>query len=404
MRLTEQLDNLKQTAAQLKKGSILTDPDHKAKYKKLVAQTKQCEDVLKWFRKEITKPTVQMQLDPFLTQGEICFPMTNTSGHTFRNFSFECEAQDYNSVVLGRGRVATETWPNGEMREFRISVPKASKHVTILVDSVDFVPGDAAAEEKPKTPVVDTVCPYCRREIIAFSKFCNHCGRQLMTDKERTDMKAEILMAEIHQEKTRYLEVLDAVGPLLKESDLAEKVARLRDLSEKIYTRIEQRPDQLPQVKKFDNIYLPAISNAVTTYVAVRDGGVNLDKVEKARDNVRLAIDIGTEASQKLLDSLYKGDLLDVEGDMDVLRQMFAKKDSPADPVNLREKIKEVVQARPPIPDLQEALAPAEPEEKPLPTPELVLPGETPSANAEQVRPEEKPLPTPELVLPEDPE
>ena len=326
MRLTEKLDKLQNLAEALRSTSVATDPQHKNKYRLLVQETKECEAILQWFKKELTRPSVQMSLDPFLARGEIAIPLINSSGYDFQSFSFTCLATDYHGTVLDHARLACHEWTQGQTQQFRFPVSKAVKTVTVEVDSIEYETLASAAAGKPSGNAdIETKCPYCGGEVTPLDKFCNSCGRQLMTDEERKARRAELLQQEISQEKTRYLRVLDQCSGLLNEEDLCAKISKLRGISEKLYERVQERPDMLQALSKYDNIYLPAIDNAVRTYVAVRDGGVDLASVEKTRNAAEQAIDIGIRSSQRLLNSFYKGDMLDVETDLDVLKQMFAE-------------------------------------------------------------------------------
>ena len=322
MKITERLEQLADRSKKLQNTSVATDPKHGKKYDAWQEEKQQCEAILAWFQKEKTRPDLQMSLDPFLAKGQIRLSMTNLSGYDFQEFSFDCAATDYNNRVLETTHATCSVWRKGDTMEFRFAIPKEAKSVTILADTIayEILPDPTA---KDKKPLIDKNCRYCKKPIEPLAKFCNHCGKQLMTDEERAAKKAELIQLEIETEKTRYLQVLDTVSNSLNEKDLCDKIQRLRDISEKVYHRIAERPDMMRGVHKFDNIYLPAIENAVKTYVSVRDGGVDLENVEKSRADAELAIDIGINSSQKLLNSLYKGDQLDVETDIEVLKQMF---------------------------------------------------------------------------------
>ena len=322
MKITDRLEELAARLETLKNTSVATDPAHAKKYAEWQKEKQQCEEILAWFQKEKTKPNVQMSLDPYLAKGQIRLPLTNLTNVDFQEFSFDCVAMDYNSRVLETTHAACALWRRGQLMEFRFAVPKDAKSVMILAESIAYEPLPNLTEEDEEL-LVETTCRYCKKEIVPFAKFCNHCGKQLMTDEERVEKRAKVIQREIKEEKTRYLKVLDELSITLKEKELCDKISHLREISEKVYARIAERPDMVRGMHKFDNIYLPAIENAVKTYVSVRDGGVDLENVEKSRNDAELAIDIGIHSSQKLLNSLYRGDQLDVETDIDVLKQMF---------------------------------------------------------------------------------
>ena len=90
------------------------------------------------------------------------------------------------------------------------------------------------------------------------------------------------------------------------------------------YAKAEAMHFDVPQRKrKPENIYLPKLINAVIISARMKAGGASAERTEKARADVYQILNIGLKSTQKFLDSMYEGDLLDVETDLEVIKQLF---------------------------------------------------------------------------------
>ena len=125
-------------------------------------------------------------------------------------------------------------------------------------------------------------------------------------------------------EREKYLGEIDRLAKRVDEHEFQAKLSELRSISESIYDRIEKEPAMMADFRKFYNIYMPAIVNAVETYESVRTANYEIDETIESRKDALSAIEIGTNASKKLLGKMYAGDQMNVAADLEMLKKMLA--------------------------------------------------------------------------------
>ena len=90
------------------------------------------------------------------------------------------------------------------------------------------------------------------------------------------------------------------------------------------FQKIEEDPELAASFRKFSNIYMPTIINAVKTYKSVRSAEYSIDETLESRKDALDALDMGIDAAKKLLGQLYDADQLNVSVDLEMLRRMMA--------------------------------------------------------------------------------
>lgn len=108
-----------------------------------------------------------------------------------------------------------------------------------------------------------------------------------------------------------------------EDRDLHDRLLLLKSVSENVFLRVSTKPEYLSGVRRYKNIYLPKLENAIDISVAMIAGGASEENAQKAKDNAFQVVNIGLKSTQKFLDSMYEGDQLDVETDLEVLKQLF---------------------------------------------------------------------------------
>ena len=92
-----------------------------------------------------------------------------------------------------------------------------------------------------------------------------------------------------------------------------------------IYARLEEHPEQLPQLKKFLEYYLPTTLKLVAAYEefdAMSEQGPN---IVEAKAEIEKTMDTINDAFAELLNRLYRDTAFDVTTDAQVLQTMLAQ-------------------------------------------------------------------------------
>ena len=106
---------------------------------------------------------------------------------------------------------------------------------------------------------------------------------------------------------------------------ISAKLDRLEEIIRKIYARIEVHPEQVDDLDKFINYYLPTTLKLVDAYRDFDAQSVQGDNIKTAKKEIESTLETIIYAFETLLDSLYEDDALDISTDISVLQTMFAQ-------------------------------------------------------------------------------
>ncbi len=106
---------------------------------------------------------------------------------------------------------------------------------------------------------------------------------------------------------------------------ISAKLDRLEEIIQKIYARIELHPEQVEDLDKFINYYLPTTLKLVDAYRDFNAQSVQGDNIKTAKQEIESTLETIIYAFETLLDSLYEDDALDISTDISVLQTMFAQ-------------------------------------------------------------------------------
>ena len=121
------------------------------------------------------------------------------------------------------------------------------------------------------------------------------------------------------------LRQIRSANAAIPDSVLTAQMNELEDRCVQILTTVSEKPDQAGQVRKFMNYYLPTTLKMLTNYRVMSERGVSSVTLSEARNTLIRGMDMVLTACRKQLDNLYRGDMLDISTDIDVLEQMLKR-------------------------------------------------------------------------------
>lgn len=121
-------------------------------------------------------------------------------------------------------------------------------------------------------------------------------------------------IAEIRQENQK-----------IPDTGLTEKLNKLENLCAEIFRAVYDQPAKASQIRKFMDYYLPTTLKMVKAYRTLGERNVSGAEAVQARKRIDDALGIVLKGCQKLLDNLYRDDVLDITTDIDVLEQMLKR-------------------------------------------------------------------------------
>lgn len=106
---------------------------------------------------------------------------------------------------------------------------------------------------------------------------------------------------------------------------VSAKLDRMEDVIKKIFAYVEQHPNQLSEIKKFMEYYLPTTVKLLRAYKELDNQPIKGENISTAKGEIEDTLDTINIAYEKLLDSLFEDIALDISTDISVLATMLAQ-------------------------------------------------------------------------------
>ena len=120
----------------------------------------------------------------------------------------------------------------------------------------------------------------------------------------------------------RELEHLYATIPNLS---VKAKIRELINVSDKIIEDAVNDPNDVPQIKKFLDYYLPTTIKLLNAYDRMGAQGIEGNNISGTMQSIEEMLDTAVGAYKKLLDSLFANQALDVETDIEVMNTLLKR-------------------------------------------------------------------------------
>ncbi|MCM1187833.1 MAG: 5-bromo-4-chloroindolyl phosphate hydrolysis family protein [bacterium] len=107
--------------------------------------------------------------------------------------------------------------------------------------------------------------------------------------------------------------------------EISAKLFRLENVLKEIFEGLKEHPEQLPQMKKFMNYYLPTTLKLVAAYEEFDDVSAQGEEIREAKTEIEKTLDTINSAFEELLNRMFRETAYDVTTDAQVLKTMLAK-------------------------------------------------------------------------------
>ncbi|MGN0167771.1 MAG: 5-bromo-4-chloroindolyl phosphate hydrolysis family protein [Acetatifactor sp.] len=107
--------------------------------------------------------------------------------------------------------------------------------------------------------------------------------------------------------------------------EISAKLFRLENLLKEIFEGLREHPEQMPQMKKFMNYYLPTTLKLVGAYEEFDDLSAQGEEILEAKAEIEKTLDSINSAFEELLNRMFRSTAFDVTTDAQVLQTMLAK-------------------------------------------------------------------------------
>lgn len=124
----------------------------------------------------------------------------------------------------------------------------------------------------------------------------------------------------------------------ITDEGISADIVRMERSSARIFEEVRAHPEKLPQIRKFMDYYLPTAMKLLNAYDRMSGTGVSGENIDTTLSKVEKILRTIAGAFEKLLDSLYGAEALDISADITVLESMLAREGLTDDPLKAETK------------------------------------------------------------------
>ena len=122
-----------------------------------------------------------------------------------------------------------------------------------------------------------------------------------------------------------YIQQIRKANDDIPGEEISRKLDRLETIISKIFVCVEQHPEKLAEIRKFMEYYLPITSKLVNAYKEFDSQPIQGENIRNSKKEIEATLDTIDLAFEKLLDSLYEDEAMEVASDISVLNALFAQ-------------------------------------------------------------------------------
>lgn len=149
--------------------------------------------------------------------------------------------------------------------------------------------------------------------------------RQVQSAKKQTQDSSNEELHMMISEGQEYIRKLHELNDLIEGEVISNKMYRMESLLREIFERVEEHPEQMSQMHKLMNYYLPTTIKLLTAYEEMDNMSAPGDDVVAAKVQIEQTVDTINEAFEELLNKLFQNTVFDVTTDAQVLQTMLTK-------------------------------------------------------------------------------
>lgn len=107
--------------------------------------------------------------------------------------------------------------------------------------------------------------------------------------------------------------------------EISKKLDSLEEITSKIFICVEKHPEQLPEIRRFMEYYLPTTLKLVNAYKEFDSQTIKGENITSAKIEIEKTLDTINDAFARLLDSLFEDAAMEVSTDISVLNTLLAQ-------------------------------------------------------------------------------
>ena len=137
------------------------------------------------------------------------------------------------------------------------------------------------------------------------------------------DITGNTLLDQALKEGRTLLIQLKQADQAIPDPKVSQCIQEIVDLTQQILAAVEQHPGAVGQIRRFLNYYLPTLLELLRKYAELDDISAGQGNVQQSRSKIEEVLQSSRQAFQRLLDSLYASQALDIAAEIEVMDQLM---------------------------------------------------------------------------------
>lgn len=180
------------------------------------------------------------------------------------------------------------------------------------------------AQEKKTKKELKTETPKAQAESV--QKTENYSDSEKDSTKTQKFTPEELKEHDVMlEEGKRYIRQFRALNDAIEGEVISQKLFKLEDLLKEIFEQIEDHPEQVSEMHKFMDYYLPTTLKLVQAYEEFDHVSVPGEDILSAKAEIEKTLDTINMAFAELLNKLFRDRAFDATTDAQVLKTMLAR-------------------------------------------------------------------------------
>ena len=128
---------------------------------------------------------------------------------------------------------------------------------------------------------------------------------------------------EILTKGNEYIAAIRKANDEIEDQEISDKLDKMEQIVGKIFEAVRQKPELAGKLNMFMTYYLPTTTKLMDAYVEMDRQPVQGENIMKAKREISNSLSTINDAFEKLLDSFFREQAMDVSSDINVMKMMM---------------------------------------------------------------------------------
>jgi len=126
-------------------------------------------------------------------------------------------------------------------------------------------------------------------------------------------------------ERDKAISEMRRLNAAIEDPKISAQIDRLERDTKRIINLVVEKPEKLPQIRKFMNYYLPTTLKLLNAYDRMDDTGISGENIDSTKARVEKMMGTIVTAFDRQLDALFGDEALDISTDITVMENLLAQ-------------------------------------------------------------------------------